>query len=1611
MLQDSQKWIRIQAAKENNLRSLSLAIPKNKWVAITGVSGSGKSSLAFEVVAREAHRRFLESLPSLSRQYLERFARPEVEELSGLSPVITLSQKTMAASPRSTLGTLSGLYDHVRLLFARIGQGPDNLELSRGLFSFNSPHGACPRCKGLGLEERISLGKLIADPQKTLREGALAPSLPNGYIMYSQVTIDVLNRVCEAHGFNVDIPWKDLSEAQQDIILNGSQKIKVPFGKHSLESRLKWTGITAKPREEGYYKGMLPIMSDILRRDRNKNILRYAESVTCPACAGQRLKKEALAVRVQDRSIGEWAAWTLSDLAEFLKKAKWATSEQVLARRILDKMLPQIQMLESLGLGHLSMDRPSGSLGGGESQRLRLVNLITAELSRVHYLFDEPSIGLHPRDKQALITLLRRLVGQGNTVWVVEHDEALIGAADWIVELGPGAGKEGGELLFNGSLVDFLGEAGAKIESPTREILLQETQWQGEDKVREGEGWIRVKAAKARNLKGLSLSLKKAALNVVCGVSGAGKSSLVHQVVEKSLRRQLFPDIKERVEVGTIEGLESFTQCITLDQKPIGRTPRSNPATYTGMADRIRDLFSKTDKARERGFGKSRFSFNTKGGRCEHCQGAGKIQVGMHFLGNVELSCEVCEGRRFNPETLEVYYRGKNIAGVFELSVTEACSFFEGEKSLHTQLQLLRELGLGYLSLGQSSTTLSGGEAQRIRLASELQKPGKGQNLYILDEPTLGLHGRDVNRLLHSLDGLAAKGHTLICIENDPQVMGAADWLLEIGPNSGPDGGTLVFEGLPADFLASQSSLTAETLRNSRHFPVAKTDASLPEKISLRKVSTHLLKNIDVDFPLGKLSVITGLSGSGKSTLAFDTLVAEAQGRFSESMSAYARTFLRQSNPAQLEEAGGLGPVVAVSRRFLSPSRRSTVGTLSGILDHLRLLYSRLSPRQGAVLSAAHFSFNQKAGACPRCDGLGYELSCNPAALLTQPDLPLTAGAFSTNKKARFYGDPHGRYLATLGRIAGVQEWDLEQPYQDLPEEIKEIVLYGTGENVWELSWKFKNRTRSGEQELRTTWPGFCRLIEEEFRLRQHNKNTEALQELLHETPCPACRGKRLNAESLEVQFQGKDLAQICQLSFSQLSDFLQKALKQPENKTEQSILKEMEGSLFRQLSILEQLRLGYLSLDRGAKTLSGGEGQRLRLASQLFADLSGLTYVLDEPSLGLHREDLRPLIEVLQEIVERGNTVIAVEHDLEFIAAADHIVELGPGAGVQGGEIIAEGSPVSLEENGRSLTAENLKQAPIVSPAPLKSKAKTWGVRNVVANNLKGFDLDLICGGIIGVSGPSGSGKSSLVFEVILKSLQTKRALNCDKIWGGDHFSDICFSEQKGLGGGRLSSPATYSGIMDELRKFFAGLPEAKELGLKSSTFSYVHKDGRCPECKGMGEIKTALDFLGDLWQECLSCQGSRFRPESAAVRYRGLSMADLMKMTLAEAAVSFAEVKKVQAKFQPLLDLGLGHLKMGQAAPGISGGEAQRLRLSKALGNKIKGPVLYVFDEPSAGLHPQNTVELIGIFQRLCADGHSVLFTGHNELLLGAANQRIVLGPGAGEKGGQLISVALQD
>ncbi|MEZ6184566.1 MAG: hypothetical protein R3F62_06085 [Planctomycetota bacterium] len=1554
--------ISVRGARERNLHGLDLELPLGRWTAVTGPSGSGKTSLVFDTLVREGQVRFLGALSPRARQFLGKLGRADAEAVRGLPAPVAIGNRTLSPHPRSTVGTRSGLLDLLRLLFARAAEDPQGEPLSLACFSFNRPEGACPACAGLGVEDEVDPALLVQDPTRSIRDGALAPTLKNGYTVYSQVTLEVMDRICRAHGFDVDTPWERLSDAQREVILYGTQALKVPFGKHSLESRLRWEGITARPREEGYYRGLIPVIEETLGRNRNPNVLRYVRSVPCQACAGTRLGRVGREARLGGRTLVELAALPARALAPALAALP--------ASPVWEALRPSVElrlerMLE-LGLGHLSLARESTSLSGGEGQRLGLVAQLGADLSGQLIAMDEPTLGLYPGEQAGLRAVFEAFRAQGNTLVVVEHDPDFVRHAEHLVALGPGAGPEGGRITHAGPPPpDPLGTPPAPRAPRT------------------GQGALTLRGATLHGLQQAELTVELGVLTVVLGPSGAGKSSLVFGT--------LLPALQGRAggAYAALEGAPPDLVVRALDASPLGRTPRSTPATWTGAFDLIRKRFADTPEAKARGWGASRFSYNTAAGRCATCEGLGVERLTLHLLQDVERTCSACGGGRYAPETLEVRLDGRSVADVLRLTAKQALAAFAEDPPIAATCQALCDLGLEHLALGQSSTSLSRGEAQRVKLATLVASCGRGQGspeLVLLDEPDRGLHPLDVARLVAALDALVAAGHTVLAISHHRHLWAAADRRVRL------EAGVATRETGPLA-LAPLSQVAAPR-------PAARG----PAAIELAGVRTHSLQGVDVRLPHGALSVIAGVSGSGKSSLAFATLAAEAQRRFAESLPFQVRRQLERLPRPVLDAARGLTPTLALDQRTPGArgGRRSTVGTQSGLGPLLRLLASRAGRRDGAPtgLSAAHFSPDQVWGACPACEGQGTVARCDPARLIQHPERSLYAGAMDGSKPGEFFGEPDGKTLATLA--AALPEVDLRQPWSALPARAQEVALRGAGDAVFEVAWAFKRGAREGEHSFRSAWDGLCALVEAEARKRAGRKHGAAWAAPLVEAPCPACQGARLAPAPRETDLGGSTLPALLELPLVELGPALA-ALAGPDPEA-RAALDALRPELQARIEDLVGLGLGHLSLARRSPTLSDGELQRVRLASVLRAELTGVTLVLDEPGSGLHARDLRALVAALEAWQAAGNTCVVVSHRPTLLRAAQWLVELGPGAGPAGGRLVAQG-PAADVLAGETLTARALRASAPPSSAP--PAAERLEVEGASAHTLRDLDLSLPASGFVAVSGVSGAGKSSLVFAAIGASLEAGAPRGCRALRGFERFVAVRSARAPS------QSPSVLGAL--DLAQALSALfgAAAKQAGspLPARAFSFNSPAGRCPTCNGSGRETVVLDGLQDLALPCPACAGARYRPEVLEVRWAERTVADVLALP-AQALRPLLSAARLPTKARPLLAatealerVALGHLSLGRPTAELSGGERQRLLLAAGL-RAPQSPTLYLLEEPGLGLHEDDLRRLAELFRELGAQGDLVLATVHRLSLLRAADEVLDLGPGGGPAGGQLVA-----
>jgi len=1581
--------IHVNNAHENNLKDLSVRIPKNNYILITGVSGSGKSSLVHDVIASEAKRRYLEQLNPKVRTILAGVKRPDVESIAGLSPVVSLDQVYSSHTIRSTVGTLSGIYDHFRLLFARFGVHPDKGSnfIGKSHFSFNQPEGACQHCHGIGEDEFIDPSTFIIDTKKSVKTGALSLTTPTGYIIYSQVTIDVLQLVCEAEGFSLDIPWDELTEAQKEIIYFGSEAIKVPFGKHTLESRMRWTGITAKPREEGYYRGILTIMEEILKRDRNKNILKYTKSRQCNICSGKRLNSQSLQVKWKGRDIGDWAAMTIkqmaSEMARYLESGNLSNGEDKLSRLIYNQLVP----MEKLGIGYLQISRETRTLSGGETKRIRLSSLVQPEMSGLIYTLDEPTVGLHPQDHNNLLKLLKQIQNQGNTLICIDHKFFSFKRADYWLEIGPGAGKLGGEIVVDGFLHQLLKDTEKLAKSQTWRFLTQKEKlsWQPDRKIKSQQ--IHVVGARVNNLKNINPTFLTGALNVICGVSGAGKSSLLNGVLYKQLSGKNSENTVDKILIQN-----PFTKLIRVNQDPIGKSPRSNPVTYIKVFDKIRDLFAAQPKSKENGFTKSHFSFNVEGGRCPKCQGAGKIVVGMSFLGKAETDCDSCFGRRFNKHVLEVLYKGENIADILDMEVRSACEFFKDRPEILRYLMLLNELGLGYLHLGQSSSTLSGGEAQRVKLVSELVKGKSGNTLYLLDEPSNGLHYQDIRILLRGLEKLIEQGNSIIIVEHDPYIISLADWIVELGPGPGDMGGEIIFEGTSESLQKGNTSM-GRAIRDAMQFKLSgdvREQVLVNKNIELKSVSTNNLKNIDISIPAGKIIAITGISGSGKTSLVFDTLYARSKFQYSQIFSPYIRSLMGGSMPGDVEEVKNLLPAIGIQYNQTKGLRTSTVGTLLGISSVFRMLFSRFSvDADGAVcqLWAKHFSFLDPAGACPECQGYGSVLGVSEALLITDTKLSIQNGAMNGSRPGAFFSDPDGQYMATFYTMASILGISSDLSWFEYSDNDRQIILHGTGKRQYQINWQYNRKGRKGVHVFESAWEGFIPLITKDYYKKAGTTRQAAFKQILEEHTCLLCNGDRIHPDRQRFRLMDKNLSEWLEMPVKELIVFLQNANN------------DLFDKIIRVLQMTIDLGLEYLSLNRRANSLSSGEYQRIRLAGQLESGLTGLMYVLDEPGASLHPDNLKKLSKIFRRLRDQGNTIVFTEHKEELINTADYLIELGPGSGASGGEIVRQGylREFNQDQPTDQIILPGLRQN--FDPLKILMTASNIQFRNLNIPDLK------IPIGWVSISGVSGSGKSTLLNEIIAPAM------------------DLHLSASKGIlvnrtSGFELVVPTSYNRQWPWSRNPMLALELDKQIfkilsqssaaindGVKASQFYPLRKGLACENCQGRGNLHLSLDYLGESSRICPNCAGTGYQSQISRYVFEGLDLPAILNLDLEQVWKYLPDNEHNEMLKTTIAEIGLEYLKLGQHGNSLSSGEQQRLVLCQTLVKKAQSKQIFLFDEPTRGLDKKSRFGFCKLIRSLADFGHSVITIDHDPGVIRLSDWHIQLGPGAGDDGGRIV------
>ena len=1990
--------IRLRGVRQNNLKGFDLDVPLGNYIAVTGLSGAGKSSLVFDTLHAEGQRRYVETFSAYTRQFLDLLDKPKVDSIENIRPSIAIEQTNTVKTSRSTVGTMTELTDFFKVWFSHVaecfdpatgekveddnaqtiwskthaahsgqtiivafkitkpanltwpeilqnlkgqsylrvllpqpdaslavhkiddllslppstlnaqlstsahlfvvqdrvavstsdkprfleaietalhfGQGevflfgssnsqvsglsPQLSELghfSRGLhspktgrtfrpaspalFSFNSPLGACPHCRGFGRVIEIDYRLAVPDQSLSIDDGAIKIWESD---IYGESKKD-LYVFTKKKKIPTHVPFASLTPEQRDFIINGEPG----YGEENNKTWPKyWYGVKGFFRwlEKNTYKMHVRVF-----------LARYRAYNPCPSCGGQRLQPESLCWKWRTHTLPDLYQLPVSTLLSLLNNSKPQTPNSELDSRsaslAYDSILTRLRYLEEVGLGYLTLDRQSRTLSGGEVERVNLTSCLGTSLVDTLFVLDEPSVGLHPRDIDRLIGIIRTLTDAGNTVVVVEHDESMIRAADHVIEVGPEPGGRGGHIVFSGPVSELLTHpksitgaylSGRETIAPPihrRPVFCHSER--SEESTSASTLFLHFHHASKHNIQNLSFRLPLHRFVCLSGVSGSGKSTLLDNVIYQGLLAQRLQLAEDPATIESITVSDSsdsqpstrnsqlapvadaFSDIVLVDQSPLSRTPRSNPALYTEAWELIRELYASTPAAQAAGFNSSSFSFNSGEGRCDHCQGLGYERVEMQFLSDVFVPCPVCEGRRFKPEVLAIRWNDRSVADLLATSITDALPLFATDSSahggavpsprnsplpeIHRRLATLDSVGLGYLALGQPLNTLSGGESRRLKLvrylggfaaeSSEFGVPSSGSRgnafsrsnpepetrnpelpkgaLLLLDEPTTGLHRHDVKRLLSVLQALVDRGHSVVVIEHNLDVLKSADWILEIGPDAGANGGRIVAEG-PPETVAAADTATSPFLRaalaesnavraprsallaaespapyKSKKHETRNSELGTSSMLRIEGARENNLKNLSLSIAHRELSVVTGVSGSGKSTLAFDIVFAEGQRRFMESMSPYARQFVEQLPRPAIDRLTGIPPTVAIEQRVTRGSRKSTVATITEVAQYLRLLYARLgiqhhpdTDKPVEPLSLGQLkSLLSRVLETPKARRAKHLYLCAPLIrgrkghhqpiatwigkqgykLMRADRQLIPVDAFQ--KLDRYKEHDIEVVVADLagGALTAPHDTASAKPGRSQPStlnsQLSTALSLGKGscflltpQNEI-LSWFSTTRTDidTGESfpELDPKdfsfnsprgWCPTCRghgrvfpwMLE--FDDEDENDPAARLREFGVEssddvsdegTPCPECHGARLNRISRAVKLHftpnrkskienrksySLSLPQLLTSTPSQLLAHLRNLILDTRGKL---IVQDIVPQIEERLRFLDHVGLGYLSLDRPTETLSGGEAQRIRLAAQLGSNLSGVLYVLDEPSIGLHARDNDRLIETLHSLREKGNTLLVVEHDDELMERADRIIDLGPAAGIHGGELLAHGTPAEIKASDKSLTGlflakgiphplrgeyRSVKSNPLTRTKPvakLLKKKKPAGpdpfhrdwleLRGAAFRNLKNFDLRLPLGRLIMVAGPSGAGKSTLFRDLLhpavahaikeKKSTLTGRdfvkatnftsdggavpsprdSLPFESLRGAHGFKRVVEVDQSPIGKTPRSTPATYLGIFDQIRQFFASLPESKIRGYTASRFSFNTAGGRCPTCEGAGRVKLEMAFMPDTYLPCDDCRGLRYSPELSDVTWKGKSIGEVLQLTFEEAADFFDFHSHLSQVCKLMCDCGLGYLTLGQSSPTLSGGEAQRLKLVTELSaglasyrERSRGELprnLYLLEEPTIGLHLSDCEKLIRVLHSLVDQGHTVVVIEHHLDLLAEADYIIELGPVGGPDGGELL------
>ncbi|AGF47099.1 dual-domain excinuclease ABC subunit A uvrA [Candidatus Kinetoplastibacterium desouzaii TCC079E] len=1779
--------IKIIGANQNNLKNIDLTINTNEFLVITGVSGSGKSSLAIETLYSEGQNKYLETFSTYARQIISSIDKPSINKIEGILPAILINQKNPIRNRHSTVGTITEINDYLKLVFANcaelycnncksivkkttpesifqdikyktkkidkpriiiafdfltstsikedilkylaskgylniykeelinkndenspillriiqdrlilsddnknrfleavtmaltMGNGFANVqlindnnidtnvwkysnllyctncnikysELNTGIFSFTSPLGACDSCSGFGNEIIIDMDKVIPDDNKSILSGAIKPWQTEYFKIYQKE----LEKNAILNSISLTTPWKDLKDSAKELIINGD---------------CHWPGIKGffQNLETKSYKMHIRIL-----------LSKYRKYVTCSKCNGSRFKNNSLLWHINPNNsnpknnyddnlkldnkkinIKDVLGMPLRELLVLLKKIK---DNSIINKNYspLKEIINRVEFLNNIGLDYLTLDRYSKTLSGGELQRINLTIALGSSLINTLFVIDEPSNGLHDSEINKVIESIKKLRDMGNCVLVIEHNHKMILSSDRIIEMGPKSGSDGGQIIFDGTPLQFI-SANTITSNHIKQINQKRT-------IKEFDNnKISIIDGMANNLKKINLEIPINKLISVTGVSGSGKSSLVRDIIYNSLVSNKENPEKKLKNVKGINGAEKIENVFFLDNENPIKSYRSIIASYIGIYDRIRNIFAKNSLSIERNYKPNFFSLNSGQGRCPECNGKGFEKIDMLFIPDVYIKCKECDGRYFRDEILDIKVGDKNnkysIDQILNLNIQEVIKVFS-DSEICNSLKSLIELGLDYLRLGNPIATMSNGEIKRLKLAKYLielksKKTFAQNSLIIIDEPTSGLHINEIQLLIESLQNLVNQGNTVIAVEHNLEFISASDWIYDLGPKGGKNGGKIIGYGTPEDIKKNKSSYTGKSLNLYFENPIdfiTKEQNNINEEFSLKDHNSikifnayeNNLNNIDLEIPLNEFVVITGVSGSGKSTLAFNILFHEGQRRYLMTMNSYARSVTNTIKKADVSKIINLPPTASISQHLNNGNNKSTVGTISEVHNFLRLLYTKLGTQYCYKCNNHIFTTNKNqivARIFKELKGLNaifmmpirVQEKSTLLNIIREQNIPyinIKNNLIATNK-INF----EEISLEKIIYIPVKEEKIIEHNEFKIHSIVEEIVTDSEGfikiiekpinpqkikeQNILkELFFSTKNSclnckinfppidSKLFSYNSSQGWCEYCNgsgLIKNLKKEKQYKSSDDYIT-------CNHCLGKKLNKTTLSILWENHNIDDLTSMSIDDLISFFNNIkLNSKELQISNNIIKE----ILNRLTFMQRVGIGYLNLNRPEISLSGGESQRVHLASQIGSESQGICYILDEPTIGLHPYDNKSLIESILKLKNNGNTVIVVEHDTEIIRNASHIIEIGPGAGSRGGKIVAQGNIEELLRNTNSITAKYLTNIKRIPSEKIKlDKNKILEVKNAKLHNLDNINVHFQMGLLNVVTGLSGSGKSTLVQDVLLKNLKSKEQnnesewVNCKYIKGFKEINKTLLVDQNPIGKNSRSCPGTFVGFWDEIRNIFASTNESKIKGWTSSRFSFNSKEGQCKECNGLGIKTTEISFMVNSEIICESCNGTRFNTETRTIEFLGKNIGDVLNMEVDEALEIFKNFPKIHRPLKAMQEIGLGYLPIGQRSSNLSGGEAQRIKIVTEL-SKIKHNFsnnqhnLYILDEPTIGLSSYDVQKLIYVLRQLIQLNNSIIVIEHNIDFILNSDWIIDMGPGGGSKGGSII------